>query len=279
MKISQVPVSPRPKFDSPPRIDGAVLILPDVEIPFHNAEFVNHCIEFAALAGIRQCIWAGDVVRLESLSPFIASEKDTNDELEEVGTILPALLGPFERILWVWGNHDARLGRQLDRELDSALVARLFVRGESALEFYRKVEISDYYFCEVGDEWLIEHPKATSVIAARAATWLAERENKNVAMGHNHLCGIAPTRDGRHVGIDIGACTDFSRTRYYQLRHSVRPKMGNGALVLYPRDDHYYYIHFTKDTDWEGMKWLARGLARSGTSYPSNPKMPKAPRK
>lgn len=262
MRISDlVPESPRPRFVTPPRLDGPVLVLPDVEIPFHNAGFVNRCIEFARLAKIEQCIWAGDLVRLESLSPFVGGDKDTGRELEEVGAILPSLMKPFERILWIWGNHDARLEKQLDRELDAALLAGLFVRGKDAEEFYRKVQISSYYFCEVGDDWLIEHPKATSVIAARAAVWLAERENKNVAMGHNHQCGIGPTRDGRHVGIDIGACADFSRTRYYQLRHVTRPKMGTGALVLYIRAGRYHYLHFTQDTDWDSMNYLARDLA------------------
>ncbi len=262
MQISSqlIPLSKRPKFNKPPQVTGAQLILPDVEIPFHNAEFINNCIEFARIARIKSCVWAGDFVRLETLSSFVGGDKDLNNEVAEVETLVPFFLKPFDHILWIWGNHDERATRKWDRDLDANRVARLFVDPAIGNEFARKVVVSNFYYCYVGDEWIIEHPHATSKVPATAARQLAERENKNVAMAHNHLVGEQQTADAQHIAIDTGACTDFNRTAYYMMRHNTRPKMGNGALVLYPVKGVYHYRHFTQWTDWTNEFNLARHM-------------------
>src|SRR3989337_486834 len=39
--------SPFPKYDQPLVMEGDALVLPDVEAPFHNADFLNRAIDLA----------------------------------------------------------------------------------------------------------------------------------------------------------------------------------------------------------------------------------------
>src|SRR5512140_1237820 len=54
--------SPYPRFDEPLHLEGDAIIFPDMEMPFHHAEFINKCLELARLWNIRQCICAGDLL-------------------------------------------------------------------------------------------------------------------------------------------------------------------------------------------------------------------------
>ena len=45
--------SPYPVYDEPLEMDGDTLILPDIEFPFHHAEFVSACLELARKWDIR----------------------------------------------------------------------------------------------------------------------------------------------------------------------------------------------------------------------------------
>lgn len=50
--------------------EDKVLILGDVEAPFHNAQWINKCVHLALLWGIEAVIFNGDLLHFESLSPF-----------------------------------------------------------------------------------------------------------------------------------------------------------------------------------------------------------------
>jgi hypothetical protein len=224
-------------------VHGSALILPDVEVPFHEAHFVNQCIALARAHGIKQAIWAGDAIHNAALSPFPESEKDTAKEVGEVEGYLRELVDPFDTIYWFSGNHDRRPQRMLDRQIPLSLMARLYVNPEFAEEFGRKVKASDLFWCEVGtgeNKWRITHPKSVNAIPASAAKAIAQSHNCNVAMAHDHQCGVQQTTDGRHWGIEIGCCCDPKRLEYVQTRDNTRPQMVNGALILLERNGTYY---------------------------------------
>ena len=60
--------SPYPKYDQPLEMEGDALVIPDLEAPFHNADFVNRCLDLSQAWGIDQCILAGDFLHFDSLS-------------------------------------------------------------------------------------------------------------------------------------------------------------------------------------------------------------------
>jgi predicted phosphodiesterase len=70
--------SPYPQYTEPLRMEGNALVLPDLEAPFHHADFVNRCIEVAQRWGVNQLIVAGDVLHLDSISAWEANWMHVN---------------------------------------------------------------------------------------------------------------------------------------------------------------------------------------------------------
>jgi hypothetical protein len=258
LSFEQIPESTRPRFDEPPRVDESTLVLSDIEIPFHHADFINHCIALAKAWGIQHSVWAGDFAHWSSLASFPQSDKDTEREIEEIESLVKPFITPFERILYLKGNHDVRPGLSLDRIIPQSYLTRLFIPPDLAVEFNRKVTVSDYFYCLVGDAWQIEHPKASNTVPANSARALANTYEKSVAMGHNHLLGFQQSASGKHWGFEIGCCVDVNRLAYPNIRHTTRPRMSNGALILRKAKNGVFYPHLLSpdltDWDWEMRK-------------------------
>jgi hypothetical protein len=66
--MGRIPESPYPIYDEPLLMEGDAVILPDLEAPFHHAEFVNRVLDLAEAWGIRQAILPGDAIHLDSFS-------------------------------------------------------------------------------------------------------------------------------------------------------------------------------------------------------------------
>lgn len=216
-------------------VDESVLILGDVEIPFHNAEHINKCIHIAKQRGIKRLVLAGDFFHFEAFSFFPGGDKDAEKELAEIESYVTPFIKDFDEIYFVPGNHDRRLSRLMDRFLPTERTAKLIIPYELAEEFGRKVRFTDHQYLQVGigaHKWRIVHPKATSAVPAAATRKIAENNDCNVIMAHNHLLGMQQTGDGRHVAIEIGCSVDYNRLGYYMTQDTTRPKMTTGAVLL-----------------------------------------------
>ena len=60
--------SPYPVYDQPLVMEGDAVILPDLEAPFHHADFVNRVLDLADTWGVRQAILPGDAIHLDVFS-------------------------------------------------------------------------------------------------------------------------------------------------------------------------------------------------------------------
>ena len=84
--VQGIPESPYPIYDNPLVMQGNALVLPDPEVPFHHAEFVNRCLELAMKWGITKLNIAGDALHFNSLSGWQANwlkEQDPGGLSEE----------------------------------------------------------------------------------------------------------------------------------------------------------------------------------------------------
>ena len=225
--------SSAPKYDEPPRIDGDVLILCDLHVPFHDATWCNKVIGLALLWGVPNLVLAGDILDLVALrhfAPYFAElgEKKVPDSLEEeftqAGSVFDALAG-FEKILYISGGHELRLLRKLDRSVAVSRFAAMFTD-------LPQLEMSAYHKCEVGNNWHISHPKNASVIPGRVPFFLVRKHRKNVAIGHDHVWGQVQDESGDNIAISIGVCCDPARLDYVALQDTTRPAVTQGALII-----------------------------------------------
>ena len=256
MKISQyILEAPTPKLTDAITVDESCLILPDVEVPYQHAQFINKCISVAKERKIKTLILPGDAFHWAALAHFPAADKDLLAEVEMIEDLIVGFLDPFERVKRFRGNHDARMEKSLDRLLPQKYADRIVMNGATLKEWERKVETSDRYWCWVGEgenRWRISHPRSTGSVPGNPARRMAEKFGCNFAMAHNHLVGMQQTQDGKHYGVEMGCCVDPERLAYSQDRDVTRPKMKLGALILEKHGNEFYPTLLADGWHWFG---------------------------
>ena len=255
-KISALVIeSARPRYTSPLNITGSFLFMSDIEIPFHNATFINQVFEVAKRYSVGQLVIGGDFLHFESFSPFLGGSNDVDEEVSEIEKYLPAFLSPFKHIAWFMGNHDDRPKRAVQRKVSAVNSLRIILSKELAGTFNKKVVMSEYYWCTAGSDWQLEHQKDVNAIPTKAAQALSAKYHKNIITAHTHKAGIV--KYNGFWAIDSGCAVDADRLAYTSLRHSSGSAMQNGAVLMIWRKNQYVPIHLTPDR-MEFELWRAR---------------------
>jgi len=255
-----VPISRREKFNKPEVIREPCLVIFDTQVPFQDAEFINHLLDLAMDWGIKQGISGGDLLNMTSFSRFYEKPLDKvwEKEREEAIKVLVALVDAIPDWLLVKGNHEDFLLKKLEEQIEHDDILSVIDKRTGLLKGFRA---TDYYYCEVkfgGSIWRISHPRNISVIHGRVPQRLCERFHCNVASGHGHLAGMTPDYSGKYYACDVGVTCDPLRLDYVSLRDSTRPTQCQGALILQLGDDGKckpYHI-LPETADWTALKRL-----------------------
>jgi hypothetical protein len=221
--------SEMPRFNEPLQVVGDVLNLNDIHCPFQDTPWIDRVVNLAIRWGITQAVIGGDLADMNAFSSYGRDTGiDADMELDTLSRFMDALCQTFE-VYYFAGNHDTRPLRALkDAGLSIKWLMQMFTPSEHC-------HISDYYWCRLtsgNSEFQIEHPKNVSVNATIVARKLAEKHHVNVIAGHGHLWGMSYDASGRYTCIDSGICADTERMAYVTLRHSTRPTMISGAVIV-----------------------------------------------
>ena len=261
--------SPYPKYDKPLEQSGDCLVIPDLEVPFHNADFVNRCIELAMSWGITQCNIAGDALHFNSISHWEANWKSENQgdisdkahaALMDLLPKLPAKLQQeyLNTIEQFEPNHDDDVGGEVrvakdaltnlstafddivyvignhDGRLLSALNSPMF--ADQLKQFTvgdnPKYRIAPYYFSTLHTEkgdYSIEHPVSAS---KSAAIQIASKKLCHVLMGHSHRYLRARDPSNQFWAIQMGMCCDEERMAYVGQRTRGAEQHSTGATIV-----------------------------------------------
>lgn len=281
--------SPYPKYDKPLEQTGDCLILPDPEFPYHNADFINRCIDLALSWKITKCNIAGDAMHFNSISKFEAnwrpdSSGDLSDKAhKELMNFLPKLpknlqdeyLNTLERLE---PTHDDDIGGEVQiakrafLNLSSAFDEIVYVIGNhdgrllSALNSPMfadqlkqftvgdnpKFLIAPYYFSILHTEngdYTIEHPVGSS---AKTAVNISIQKHCHVLMGHSHRYSRLRDPSDKFWCIQMGMCVDENRLAYASQRTRGAEKHSLGATIV--RDGFPYDLSI--NTPWELWKKL-----------------------
>jgi hypothetical protein len=284
----RIPESPWIKYDSPPELEGDALVLPDVEIPFHHAEFTNRVIDLAQAWGITQVIAAGDLMHMDSLSGWEPnwSTKETTILTERDEAILMDLAQTLpskkqEALMQVIGNsandgrdfsHEMTAARKALHALDRCFNKFVWVLGNHEGRLLRAInspvaptellnlmnltngkwEIAPYYYAILnshGETFRITHPKGAGDNAARA---LATQHHQHILMAHSHKMMIQWDPSGKYYAIQMGHMVDEERLAYAAQRDAYRNAHKLGAVIVFEGRPYLLNTH----TDWEKMRNL-----------------------
>ena len=206
-----------------------VLLLFDIHAPFHDATWINRCIDEALDAGCTAVGVGGDLIDFASFSVYGREPRiEAIDEIDSAEQVVTTLARTFDRVVYAGGNHESRLPRKTDNLLGLAQAMELFVRAPN-------VEITDYHWFEVvsgGQRYYVEHPRNYSMHATIVPKALCSKYLCHVVAGHGHGWGITRDVSGRYWAIDAGMCADPLRLGYVVKQHSRAPAMQQGAVLL-----------------------------------------------
>lgn len=247
--------SDKPRYKNPPRFKGERLVLTDAQVPFHNATFINKCIDLALAWGIKSCLLAGDIFDVTAFAgeKFHTKPSDTfRVELSEGRKFVKAIADAFDEEDLLTGNHEKRF-RHFMREQLMAEEFKLLLRAPENVSF------SDYGYCFL-ENWMVGHPRNVSVIPGRIPFFLSRKfPTYNMATGHGHLQAITMAEDGKRIVVDIGSCADFSKLDWVAMDINTRPSMVMGALILARNSISGKLVPtlLWEWSDWEALKRMA----------------------
>ncbi len=280
--------SPYPKYDSPLEMEGDAVVIPDLELPFHAADFVNRVLDLAQLWHIDQAILAGDMLHFNSLSNWEANWQTTDgkgglDDRQESKFVdflkrLPAKYQPegfglIEEIGYKEGTGDPNISEELrvarkatealaqcfkkvdvvignhEGRLLRALDTPLFPQEITTLVKREDWRIAPYYFSYLYTDKGEFRIEHPKSYARNTAITLASKLLCHVLMGHSHYLSMDWDLSGHYYAIQMGHCCDEQRLPYASQRTTSRPAHLHGAVIV--RGGHPWLVH--DKSDWKAL--------------------------
>jgi len=287
----KIPESPYPRYDQPPTIEGDALILPDAEIPFHHAEFINRVLDLADAWKIKQMIAAGDLLHFDSLSgwepnwavkPNGGLSETDEKRLMDLAMTLPKNHQQrlMETIADIGGQTEEGGGfssemhhaRKTLQALDDLFEKFVWVLGNHEGRLLRAINspvqpsellnlmkleegkwlIAPYYFCILNTEREPYRIEHPKSAAKGTAEKLASKFQMSVLMGHSHLLRNDWDLSGKYHACHIGHVVDEIRLSYAAQRSTIRDAHKLGAAII--RGGYLWTLD--ESVDWGGLKKL-----------------------
>lgn len=207
-------------LDTPIVIEGNAMITADWHIPLYDPELVNHMLKKAMELGITTLVIAGDYFNFDSLSQYDPKQDGADLEREwyEAIAVMRVVLETFDRIIFVWGNHDSRMHKALGFKMRFAEAMKMTfgILGDDALG---KIEFTNLDHCIVesnGERFYICHPATYSSTPLGGTRKIANKQNMHVITAHSHHCAVGLAEDGEKILIEAGGFHDRTKTAYLQ---------------------------------------------------------------
>ena len=199
---------------------GDAMITADWHIPLYDPDLVNNMIEKARELELTDLVIGGDFFNFDALSQYDPKQDSAglDRELAEALAVMRVLLETFERIYYIWGNHDNRLTKTLGFKLRFEDAMRLMF-GELGEELLGRLVFSglDHIWIESGTQtYYICHPANYTRTPLATARTLATKYHANVVTAHSHHFAAGSDISGDLVVAEAGGLFDRSKTSYLQ---------------------------------------------------------------
>lgn len=218
---------------------STVLIAADWHVPHHDEGMAERLLKVAEQENVSHLIICGDFLNQDVFfrggqdkHPAMVSFKE---ELGKAREVLAALLEVFASITWLAGNHEQRLFRTSKGEVDMEMLLTLVGGGQLDTS---RVDVTDrdYVLLDHADpdfKWRVTHGVGGSAsIATNAAVVKVDIYGMNVAQGHNHLVGVKQSKNGRHLGMDVGCMLRPEWAAYKSLNTNTYPLWNQGFALI-----------------------------------------------
>lgn len=255
--LPHYPPSPSPEWTDYLEIDcDNAIIIADVELPDYDAQLMRAAHAVAQRHNIRTLIIGGDYAALDSVSTWnelyrAGGSLQLRQELRFAEAVLDTSLTWFDEVYAIYGNHEWRLGRATDGELDPYDVIRTR-NGEVQVRPY------DYLYLNTSrGRVMVMHPGNYSKIplSVPQAILNTEEPRCHIMSTHTHHSASGWDASGRYELMEIGCLRDPDRTQYKRQHKRKYPEWVQGFAVI---KDGYRHRLTKLGTDWR--MWLGDAL-------------------
>lgn len=222
------PESPSPVYDNYLRFNSErLMILGDVEMPSHDSDLLNMAIDLAIKLDIPDLIINGDFLAMDEFSTWAKTNYQSNSfrqDLELLKSAINIFIKEFDTVTYITGNHERRLARQTNGELNIGMLLSMV-----------DINYSDYTYCEVtsgGKEFIICHPEDYSRTPLAVPLKLAAIHHKNILCGHTHRLASGFDVSGKYIVAEGGFLRDPKRTLYKSMKLTSHPAWNAGFTIL-----------------------------------------------
>ena len=244
-------------------IAGDVMLVSDVHVPMHCEETLIALCETAQRMAIKALVVVGDLC---DFGGFSAHPKptviDAKGEMTSVNDVLADLLGVFETIWVVSGNHEQRIRYTIERAMNSRspeqrILDSIEREDLEALDFPgRYVLVMEQYAKKVLGEdrakrvkwlpqrmveldgapglprWRAIHQDNGSRLPPQEAVNHWQRWGQPIIMTHTHLVGARIAPNGVHPLVNLGCATREEWHEYKWAKPSGWPATVRGFAAL-----------------------------------------------
>lgn len=176
----------------------------------------------------------------------LASATSVSEEWGYAKKHLAQLIKQFDNVVWIVGNHEGRILRQMQSPVLPLDLKKMFVGDEP------KISIAPYYYALVnsnGEAWRIIHPKSAGRDDPQV---YASKLLCHVVMAHSHHWNLGKDRSGKFFAISTGAMVDERRLAYSSQRDNKSFQHLLGATII--RGGKPWLLG--EDSQWELLKKL-----------------------
>lgn len=216
--------------------DGPGAVTADWHLPLTDFELLNIFIDHARdIGATKWLVIAGDYFNLDGLSRFDFKQKtaDLPEELFAGSHVMEQVLQTFERVIFSWGNHDARVHKALGFRVDFVTAMAMMFPWLDP-ELLGRIEFTNLDHVIVDSPrgpYYIAHPKAYTSIPLSNARKLASKELMHVFTGHSHHSALGKDVSNTFVCAELGGFFAAEKTQYLQ-RTTAYPKWTNGYAFI-----------------------------------------------
>lgn len=220
-------------LDTPIVIEGDAMVTADWHIPLYDPVLVNHMIETAREKKLSTLVIAGDFFNFDALSQYDPKQDGADLEREwyEGIAVMRVLLETFDRIIYVWGNHDARMHKALGFKMKfvEAMKMTFGILGQEAMDRIEFTNLDHVILKSGGQSFYVCHPANYASVPLSSARKIANKVGMNVITAHSHHCAVGHAEDGEKIVIEAGGFHDRTKTAYLQ-RSTTFPTWQQGYI-------------------------------------------------
>ncbi|MDE2105047.1 MAG: metallophosphoesterase [Patescibacteria group bacterium] len=202
--------------------DNRIMVLADVHLPRHDEKFLAQAFEHAYNVGIESIVFLGDLMDNPTWSKW--GVEDWSDNYERELTICQAIVrcaaDAVPHVYWSYGNHEARVLRDLKAQIKMRHLA-LLCELQDLMDQGRLIVSDDPTLEAFGGTWMLTHPSAYGPQPLVKPGLIATRFEKHIISAHAHHYASGLDQTGRFQVIESGGL--FKPEYFKYIQHRVTP--------------------------------------------------------